>query len=214
MILTTDKKAIAGKKLSGIILFLLCGMTVFSQTDSVKTMERFSNLKDGIYFTYDELKNNTPTLLRSSLFKSVSDTVFSIQSWSNTENLFYLINSSHYKVNRDSLWGFVEKGTPFIFMGGRFHKMSTIGAICVFNESYPALTGNSLVVTEIRGSVTQRIFDFETGRVGDYDIDNLIYIFLRDEDLLKEFEALKTEKQKRRLMYKFIEKYNERHPLF
>ncbi|MFI5218564.1 MAG: hypothetical protein ACHQNT_03665 [Bacteroidia bacterium] len=173
-------------------------------------------LKDGVYFTFDDVKKNKPNLLHENLFKSYYDTIFTISHWSNTMNLYYKNEEGkRISLSRDSIWGYCENGIPYICIGGYFHKVNTLGSISVFTEFYPVLRDPMpIVVTDVKGSAVDRLLDFENGRIGDYDLDNFNFILMRDEPLFKEFNSIKKLKSKKKKMYSYLEKYNERHPLF
>jgi hypothetical protein len=174
-------------------------------------------LKDGVYFTLLALQHNKPSITKEQLIKSYYDkSEFTLSQWVNTQSLFYINeDSSKQRVNRDSLWGYVESGTPFIFLNGRFHKFSTVGSISIFTESYPKIRGSMApVVTDQKTGTFIRILDFATGHIGDYNIENISAILEKDEELFKEFKSLKTVKERRKKMYRFVERYNDRHVLF
>ena len=188
----------------------------FAQKNSGKIVKPASEIRDGIYFSFEHLKKNEPDLLQENLFKSLYDSTFSLWQWSNTTNLYFIDkDGSRKSLNRDSIWGFSENGTPYICLKQRFHKMNTVGAISLFIEFYPVIRDPlSLVVTDSKGTSTERIFDFQNGSVTDYSLQNLNTIFSRDEELSKEFNSIKKEKTKKKKAYSFLEKYNNRHPLF
>jgi hypothetical protein len=206
------------------ILLVFCKAVALCQpagtvTDSIKTKSeaRFSEIKDGVYFTLAELQKNKPSITKEQLFKSYYDkTDFTLSQWANTQSLYFTTGDSiRRKVNRDSLWGYVENGTPFIFLNGKFHKFSTIGSISIFTESYPSMTvGMAPVVTDAKTGVFIRMFDFTTGEMNDYSYENASHAIAKDEELFEEFKALKTLKAKKKKVYKFIERYNEKHGLF
>jgi hypothetical protein len=173
-------------------------------------------IKAGVYFSFENVKKNQPDLLLKDLFKSYYDSSFTISQWANTTNLYYIDKSGSRKsLNRDSIWGYCDSGTPYICLNQYFHKISMVGMISLFIEFYPVIRDPlSLVVTETKGTSAERMLDFENGKIGDYTVDNFLSILVRDEELYKTYMALKNDKAKRKKMYSYIEKYNERHPIF
>lgn len=206
------------------ILLVFCKAIALCQpsgtvTDSIKTKSetRFSEINDGVYFTLAELQKNKPSVTKEQLFRSYYDkNDFTLSQWANTQSLYFTSGDSvRRKVNRDSLWGYVENGTPFIFLNGKFHKFSTIGSISIFTESYPTMmVGMAPVVTDAKTGVFVRLFEFATGTMSDYNLDNASAVIAKDEELFEEFKSLKTVKIKKKKMYKFIERYNDKHFLF
>jgi hypothetical protein len=175
-----------------------------------------SEIKDGVYFTFDQLKKNEPDLLPRDLFKSQYDSTFSLWQWSNTTHLYYIDKDGQRKsLSRDSIWGFSEGGTPYICLNQRFHKINTVGSISLFIEFYPTIRDPlSIVITDSKGTSAERILDFQNGTVGNYSLEFFSAILSRDEELFNEFNAIKKEKTKRKKTYNFLERYNNRHPIF
>ena len=202
-------------------LFLLsligCVQSYSQQTNAAKAGKPAAPvIRDGVYFSFESIEKNQPDLLLKDLFKSYYDSSFTISQWANTQNLYYNDKSGNRQsLNRDSVWGYCDRGTPYICLNKYFHKISTVGMISLFLEFYPLIRDPlSIVRTDSRGTSEERILDFETGKVGSYSIEYFIPILQRDEELNQSFMALKKDKAKRKKMYSYIEKYNEKHPLF
>jgi hypothetical protein len=99
-------------------------------------------------------------------------------------------------------------------MNRYFHKVMLFGSICVFREFYQTISDPiRLVITDKKGQANDRLYDFETGRAAAFDLANTASLLLRDEVLYIEFDALPARERKKKL-YKYVEKYNERNPVF
>ena len=59
----------------------------------------------------------------------------------------------------------------------------------------------------------QFFLDFETGQVIEYGINNFMTILMRDKDLYDEYIQL-NKRKKRQMMFLYLRKFNEKHPLF
>ncbi|MEO5570556.1 MAG: hypothetical protein ABIT08_07755 [Bacteroidia bacterium] len=173
-------------------------------------------IKDGVYFTFEDIKKNQPNLVLENLYKSMYDSTFTLWQWAHTANLYYIDKSGTRKaLNRDSIWGFSEDGTPYICLNQFFHKINTVGSISLFIEFYPLIRDPlSLVLTDSKGNSEERILDFENGNTGSYELTYFNSILVRDSALYNQFNAIKKERTKRKKMYVFLEKYNEIHPMF
>lgn len=200
-----------------IIFIFISTLSIAQQKNSAKTNKHtVTAINDGVYFSFEDVKNNKPNLLLKNLFKSYYDSSFTISQWANTPSLYYLDQSTNrVSLNRDSIWGYCENGIPYICINRYFHKINTVGSICLFTEFHPVIKDPlSIVVTDVKGNSVDRILDFENGQVGDYTLDNFNFILMRDEVLFNEFNAIKKLKAKRKKMYSYLERYNERHPIF
>lgn len=178
--------------------------------DNVTPVESY--FADGVYFTLSDLQHHKPSVARDQLAKSGSDNSgFSIGQWAAAQNLFYFDSQGvKRKMERDSLWGYVENGTPYIFLNDRFHRFSAIGPVSIFKESYPTIrAGLAPVVTEANASMTINLFILATGQIMELTPENVATAISDNEALYNEFTALRSGKIKRKKMYRFVERYNE-----
>lgn len=170
---------------------------------------------DGVYNSFSSFRNGKPDLERDRMFRSVSDSHFTIRQWVNSDNL-YFIDEKGGKSSYDplSFWGFVERGVLYVYLGGKFHKVHTLGSISYFLESYPVIKGNMApVVTESRATSSYRFLDMETGDIMDYTPENLQQLLERDEALFLEYKSIISLKEKKKRMYRYMEEYNKKYPL-
>ncbi len=195
------------------VIALLFEMSAFAQTASLRDSSIKTNtFKDGVYLTLSDLQHNHPSIAKERLIKSYyNKSDFSISQWAATTALYYVDeNQNKEKVNRDSLWGYVENGTPYILINDRFHRFSTSGKVSVFTESYPTIkAGMAPVVTEAKSVATTQLFILASGKIMEFTPENVAIAIADNPMLLEEFKALKTWKQKRKKMYRFVERYNE-----
>jgi len=64
-----------------------------------------------------------------------------------------------------------------------------------------------------RNELKQYIFDFETGKVVDFAVDNVQLLIMKDAALYEEYIQLPKKKQKE-LMFVYVRKFNEKNPLY
>lgn len=195
-----------------VFTFILClPLFCFSQT---VTSSKDKHPNDGVYLSFEELRENNPSVKRPQLFRSMYDTVFTILQWSRTPSLYYF-DKDNQKVSlkRESIVMLAENGTAYIQQNGVFHKASLFGPVILFTEIYPKVNEPmAVVVTEVKASSRDRMLDTENELVMDYTLENFQKILKRDEELNNEFNAIKSIKQKRKMVYRYIEKYNARNP--
>lgn len=202
------------KTFLGLITLLCIFYQGYTQDAVLMEADTLHNIKftDGVYFTIADLQHNTPSITKDQLIKSYYDqSDFSIGQWAATQNLFYTgKNESKLKVNRDSLWGYVENGTPYIYLNDRFHRFSTAGAVSIFRESYPNLkVGLAPVVTEAKSTSQVNLYILSSGKIEEFTPENVASAIKGNKALYDEFMALKSWKQKRKKMYRFVERYND-----
>lgn len=57
------------------------------------------------------------------------------------------------------------------------------------------------------------MIDFETGKSYEYNLENLEMLLMKDPELYEEFVSMRNKNQKK-MMFVFLRKYNEKHPVF
>lgn len=57
------------------------------------------------------------------------------------------------------------------------------------------------------------MIDFETGKSYEYNLENLEALLMRDPELYEEFVSMRNKNQKK-MMFVYLRKFNERHPVF
>ncbi len=170
---------------------------------------------EGVYTSFSAFRNGNPDILKSQFVKPVSDADYTIRQWVNSDKMSYH-DSADAPQNFDprQFWGLVEKGTLYIFLGNKFHKINTLGSISYFLESYPVIKGNMApVVTEARSTSAYRFMDMETGEILDYNVENLLTLLEKDEPLHLEYKSILSQKEKKKKMFIYMEKFNIKHPL-
>jgi hypothetical protein len=170
---------------------------------------------EGVYFSFSAFRAAIPDLVKKDLHRELDKDHFTIRQWAAAEKLYYTSETGRkLEVGLDSIWGFSENGVVFVLLGNRFHKISTLGAISYFLESYPTIGGNpSPVITDTRGSSAYRLLDMETGEFYYYTVEDFSLLLERDENLFREFQAIESPKEKKKKIFLFLERYNKAHPL-
>jgi len=214
-------------------LILLPGTALKAQPDS-NNMIRYTpdfKFREGIFLNHDQVRTNRP-IPKSRILTPVdyNDRDFYIKVLENKKLLFYDHLGMKLEVKSDQVWGFSRKGTLFIALDGKYHRITVIGRICHFvatvttydtryydpyyynpydyyyrQGGYPTNTQSS----EMR----QYIFDFENGKIYDYDVQSLEVLLMQDPELHDEFLQLRN-KKKRQQKFIYLRKFNERNPLY
>ena len=64
-----------------------------------------------------------------------------------------------------------------------------------------------------RSELKQYVFDFETGKVLDFNVSNVELLLMKDPSVYDEYVQLPSQKKKE-LMIVYIRKFNEKNPLY
>lgn len=175
-----------------------------------------NSFPDGVYLNLDDLKARQPSIIVSQILVN-GEKSNNVKKWFRGDSLFYY-NKHNVKsqISYDSIYAFVDDGILFIQRKGFDHKVTVAGQLCYFVESYPVRRATSaLVVMEKNNESIPRILDLQDGELYEYSAKSIEEILaLRDEELFQEFIGLKNQKKQRQLLLRFIERYNERHPMF
>lgn len=172
---------------------------------------------DGIYLTFSTFRKGEPDIRRDQLFKDLKSNqpAVSFRQWFNSpEKYLQTDTAGMVAFGETPVWGYVENGTLYILLNGKFHKMLVLGTISYFLESYPVVRGQmSPVVTDARTVSSFKLLDMKTGRIGTYEAGRLETLMKDDQELYDEFRSIVSAKAKEKRMYSFIERFNQRHPL-
>ncbi|MFM7176564.1 MAG: hypothetical protein ACKO0X_03975 [Bacteroidota bacterium] len=172
---------------------------------------------DGIYLTFSTFRSGEPDIRREQLFKDLkaNQPAVSFRQWFNSPEKYLQTDTAGVvPFGETPVWGYVENGTLYILLNGKFHKMLLLGTISYFLESYPVVRGQmSPVVTDARTVSSYKLLDMKTGRVGTYEAGRLETLMKDDQELFDEFRSIVSAKTKEKKMYSFMERYNQRHQL-
>lgn len=217
-----------------IIIFISLPFIAMAQADTTQTKKipfgqdfRFA---DGVYMNIEDVKRNNP-IPKARIITDVNYDDYSFfDKVLDAENIYVLDNMGQkQEIHVKDIWGYSQNGMLFISWNGEFNRIPVFGNICHFiadktvveNRASPYYNSynyyynpyyypnSQTMKTELR----QYLIDMETGKVMDYDYQNLEAILIRDTTLYEEFVKLRK-KQKRQLKFLYLRKYNERHPFY
>lgn len=202
-----------------VLLFLLIPFFAAAQTDSVAFGPGFQ-FKQGLYLNFQQFRENNP-VPRSRIISNYDSTRLDyLRQVTSAKTLKYLdSNGQIEEISPTRLWGFCENNSIYIHYNADFSKIIVIGSICHFTSLYttymtsgPTNSASSTYGTPVENT-QQYILDMKTGKVLDYNLSNLETIYARDTALYTEFMGLSKSKR-RKLMFYYLRKYNERNLLY
>ncbi len=187
---------------------------LFAQSDSVFYTFDYEFI-NGIYKTYDEFKYNAPSIHEKALIENNLVAQTFISNVLGDEKIYYYDDSLHKKVRlkKGEFWGYCSNGVVYIYLDNYFHQLLKIGAICYFVENGNVVASNSNFPVKSKKRPF-RLVNFKTGDIYDANIYTLQEQIKDDKELYDEFISLKRKSKKKMAMYQFLNKYNERHPIY
>lgn len=218
-----------------LALFLLIPQVFLAQADT-SSMVRYTpefQFNEGIFLTFDQVKNNTP-IPKSRLITEVDyyDKDFFTEVLSAKYIYFYDFFGNRQQVKSSDIWGFSRNGIIYILMDDEFFRITIIGRICHFvamvttydngyydpyyynpyyyNPYYPYGGHSSSYNTN---EMRQYLLDFDTGELLDYETNSLEVLLMKDPELHDEYIQLRN-KKKKQLRFLYLRKFNERNPLY
>lgn len=203
------------KKLFSIVLFLN-SLFAFSQTNTVP-YSRDYEFKEGIFLTIDQFKQNDPILkptIVSPISKDQRDFLTQVLE---QKNVTYKDSAGiEQKVESKNVWGYCQNRTIFLNFNNNFNRVIVIGSLFHFTAAVRVSMPGVDPIMGMNNSydeVRQFILDTETNKVLDFNVKNMESILIRDTELYQQFMALKK-REKPDLIFVYLRKYNEKHPLY
>jgi len=224
------------------IVFLVLGSTILpvygqEKEEMVKYTPDF-RFKDGIYLSFDQVKMNNP-IPKAKLLTSIdyNDREFFKKIMEMDKIYFYDNIGVRQEVGKNAIWGYSRNGVLAIQIQGNFNRITFVGSICHFvadvttydsrysnypygyydpyyspygyNRYYSPYRQSTMTRTELK----QYIIDFESGKTLEFNIQNTALLLMKDDNLYEEYVQL-SRKKKKELMFVYIRKFNEKHPLY
>jgi hypothetical protein len=205
-------------RLTMLLLTVLLSAEALSAQDSAAWAPPF-HLQEGIYLDYFQFRENRP-VPRSAIVSDYDTTRLDfLRQVTSAKTVSYrAANGKVEEVSPSSLWGFCENNSLYVRFNGDFNKIMVTGSICHFTAMYttymstgPTMGGPNYG-TPVQ-SMQQYIFDTESGRIYDFNLQNMEFLLSRDQALYAEFMNLRKSKRKK-MMFFYLRKYNEKHLVY
>ena len=217
-----------------IIWFMPAG--IFSQQQQYDTLNmiRYTpefKFREGIFLNAMQVSKNAP-IPKSRVITNVDydDREYYTKVLEKKDLLFYDHLGMKQEVKAKNVWGFSRNGILYVAIDEKYHRITIVGRICHFvatvttydSRQYDPYYYNptdyyyrygrypqNYTSSEMR----QYLYDFEGGKVYDYDADALEILLMKDPVLHDEFAQL-SKKKRRQLKFLYLRKFNERNPLY
>ena len=208
------------------ILFVWSALLLRAQDSTLVAYTREYEFKEGIFITQDAFLKNNP-LNKADIITDIPKE--KIDFWAaliKEKTISYIdATGSKQEIEPNSVWGYCQNRVVHIYYNKQFARTNVIGSLCQFAATvtttvtyynpmfpgYPTM-GGGYSTTNVQ-EMHQFVYNTKNGQVLELTPKNL-EIFLQDDDeLYKEYIALKR-KKRNDLVFFYLRKYNERHPLY
>jgi hypothetical protein len=215
------------------LLLVIAAKQSHAQTDSVS----FTNdliLKEGIYYNYTDFRKNNPVPKETIVSNDDKTQLDFISKTLNAlKEITVAYEGQSEKIEVKKLWGFCQNNTIYINYEGKFYRIPVFGNISnflgtveVYNYNNGGMYGGMGVGMGMgygggmmgssmpmkQRETRQFIFDFYSGDIMDYTLNNVEILISRDMKMYEEFMKLRKHKRKEMMML-YIRKYNSAHPI-
>jgi len=213
-------------------IWLICITSAYAQYGHLDKQVKYTpdfNFTDGLYVAFEQVKQNRP-IPKASL---VSATPYRSNNFftdlTQSANIFYFDKyGTKQSVPTNEIWGYANNGVLYIRMDKNFFRVTIVGSIChfvamhevtnnvpasVYYDPYLGYTQQYGSVKQTTRSIKQYVLDFENGKVLEYNYKNIEILLQKDLNLYEEYAELRK-KQKKRQMFLYLRKFNEKHPLY
>lgn len=179
------------------------------------------DLREGIYFTFDEFRNNRPAVALKDLLDDQGRPIGDLRNYHG--KVHYADSASQGRsVQVDkSIWGFCDRDIIYVNIGDGFFRIGMMGSIAhiVYDNTYSYRGGYYGGAYGMGPATTtvqeQRLLDVETGAFQPITGAGIEEIIQRDPELRDKFGSLpKKERERERTIFQFVRLYNERHPFY
>ncbi|MFT6735496.1 MAG: hypothetical protein ACJAUV_000475 [Flavobacteriales bacterium] len=191
-------------KIKCLVLVLLCSSFVAAQVPD------FANLPDGFYTDYVEVRGAKPGVNVSEL-KNKSGV--SLKSFYPEDEQYYTQRGDElHPVNYASFFGIVRNGVFYWIYNEEFYRLGMKGMlshVVVIESHYTVSNGmNSPSNTSEQKSM---VIDFNSGHSFAFEPEPFgMFLLENAPDLYEEFILIKKNRDKKRALFVFLRRYNNR----
>lgn len=201
--------------------FLFFGVT--KAQDSIPFTKDF-RLYEGIYLNYQDFRYNWP-IPKEKIITQINKDQLDFYSKLTEENIIEFTDrdGSNVKIKPEKIWGYCQNNIIFINQENNFFRIPVFGAISNFigtvevinySPGFDPFMNAPMNSTSTKSrEIRQYLFDFYSGEIVRFSVEELQEFLKRDEIIYKEYSLL-SKKKKKELATKYIRMYNEKHLVY
>ncbi len=213
------------------ILFLFFANVLLAQSDSIVYLSKNFKFKDGVFLTFEDFKNNTPTYswddVEAGLFSNPQNFMAQMHFLKTKKTEVAPVQ----EIDLESIWGICLDGIPYVRLEKEvLNKVNTVfaglklrGKICYFEyeefvlrkipmSAYNPITGKPFRTMSVERKVKiihRNMLHFETGEMAKFSQMNFSKWIEDDEKLLKTVQDLNPQEVEDKL-FKCLLIYDDR----
>ncbi len=224
------------------VLILLLMITPGAPAQETGNLVKYTHdfkFNEGIFLNFEQVQNNDPIPKYKILTNAdYHDPQFFDKVLVHDVIYYFNDNAIRQEIQLSEVWGYSRNGILYVRIGQEFNRVTIVGGICHFvgtvtvtdtryvdpyynrynyynsyNSYYNPYFYPQRTQTYSRTEMAQFILDFETGKVMEYNIQNLEIALMRDPELFDEYVSLSSREQKK-LKFLYIRTFNERNPIY
>lgn len=179
-----------------------------------------SEIRDGIYLSYQDFRRDDAIRKEDVITPLDKEQLELMGKLMNEEQLTFRKNGQQQSVDPGTIWGFFQNKTLYVNYKEEFYRVPVFGSICylvasvtVYNTGfYDPMIGYPMGGSRSK-EIREFVMNFYDGQVLEFKADRVEELLSRDVELYREFKEL-SRRQRREQIYRYVRKYNDRHPVY
>lgn len=198
-----------------LLLFFLFSISAFGQTYEHGLIEyEFGYpFKTGIYYTFENFKENRPIEISSFRVITRANTA-ACRSGNLSDYIVYESGTEEIRVNGEDIWGYSKKGDVYVTHKNMFYEILIYGGISYMVALQGGKREDDEVQKHFNAANEERhaLLNANSGKTYDFKTKFLDSLLMQDKDIYEEY--LNSNMKNRDKKFIFLRKFNEKHQIY
>lgn len=174
------------------------------------------NFNEGIYRDFQSFRNNAPSIPLEELTDEQDIAIREIRA----SNRFFHVDGTgeRKEIDLDKAWGFCDNDIVFLRTGDGFYRIGMMGTLAhvLFEYNYRDWDPSYYPYggTTVNTAQAEYVLNMTTGEFSDFTAATMEKALADDEILKPQWDEIPPKKRKGEVLYLFLRRYNDRHPLY
>jgi hypothetical protein len=203
---------------ASLVSLFVIGRTVASMAQPDSTWVQYKggfDFREGIYLDFHSFRYNSPSYPLEELTDEQGIRIREIRG----SNRFFHPDSTgeRKEIDLDRAWGFCDNNVIHVHAGDGFFRIGMMGSLAhvLFEESYRDMdAAYPYGGTSVQTVQSEYILNMATGEFMRFDAAAMEKALADDEVLKPQWDEIPKKKRKQEVLYLFLRRYNDRHPLY